>query len=460
MNKALYEELLNEIVSTGCTYADIYKQKSKRKIYNLIDSKIDAIKVIARKGIGMRGILSNHSKYIATNDLSISNLKEQAKILKSNYNSKRVLDNITLNEEVKDSIVKAKIKHDEYETEKKIALLKRIDELARKESPLVSQVNVSIIEEDNEFEVANTKGKLIKSNYINTRVILHIYVKKDNDQESTHNRIGRGLGYELLDEVNIEEFVKKTVDEALLKLDATTIKGGEYPIILEHGFGAVIFHEACGHGLEATSVAPKISCFTGFLGKQIASPKVTLIDDGTIKNAWGSVNIDDEGNIPRKNVLIENGILKSYIVDYINEEVMNHSLTGNGRRQDYTFEPTSRMTNTYIQNGTDKIEDMIKSINYGIYCKNMGGGLVNTTSGEFNFSVDLAFLIENGKITKPLKDLCLIGTGKEILQRVEMISDDLKIEDGYCGSESGTVFVTIGQPTIKVSKMMVGGKDE
>lgn len=460
MDKALYEVLLNEIVETGCTYADIYKQRAKRKIYNLIDSKIDSIKVLNKEGVGIRSILNNHSKYVATNDLSISNLKEQALALKANYSGKRILDNITLKEEVKDSIVKAKIKHDDYETEKKIGLLKRIDELARKESPLVSQVNVSIIEEDNDFEIASTKGKLVKSNYINTRVILHVYVKKDDVQENVFKRIGKALGYELLDEFNVEEFVKNAVAEALLKLDASTIKGGEYPIILERGFGALIFHEACGHGLEATAVAPKISCFTDCLGKQIASRKVTLIDDGRVKNAWGSINIDDEGNAPKKNILIENGVLKSYMVDYLNEEVMNHPLTGNGRRQDYTFEPTSRMTNTYIQNGTDKIEDMLKSIDYGIYCKNMGSGLVNTTSGEFNFSVNLAFLVENGKITKPLKDLCLIGTGKEILQRVEMISDDLIIEDGYCGSESGTVFVTTGQPTIKVSKMMVGGKDE
>lgn len=460
MDKTLYEELLNEIVDTGCTYADIYKQKSKRKIYSLIDSKIDAIKVLNREGIGMRSILSNHSKYVATNDLSISNLKEQAKLLKANYKGKRVLENISLKEEVRDSIVNAKIKHDDYETEKKINLLKKIDELARKESSLVSQVSASIIEEDNDFEVANTKGKLIRTSYVNTRIILHVYVKKDNVQECVFNRIGAAKGYELLDKANIEELVKNTVNDALQKIDASTIKGGEYPIILERGFGALIFHEACGHGLEATSVAPKISCFTNCLGKQIASSKVTLIDDGTIKNAWGSVNIDDEGNVPKKNILIENGVLKSYMVDYLNEEVMNHHLTGNGRRQDYTFEPTSRMTNTYIEKGNDKIEDMIKSISYGIYCKNMGSGLVNTTSGEFNFSVDLAYLIENGKITKPLKDLCLIGTGKEILQRVEMVADDLEIENGYCYAESGTIFVTTGQPTIKVSKMMVGGKDE
>lgn len=460
MNKTLYEELLNEIVDTGCTYADIYKQRSRRKIYSLIDSKIDAIKVLNKEGIGLRSILNNHSRYIATNDLSISNLKEQAKSLKANYNGKRVLESISLKEEVRDSIINAKIKHDDYATEKKINLLKRIDEIARKESFLVSQVSISIIEEDNDFEVANTKGKLIKSSYVNTRVLLRVYVKKDDTQEYMYERIGSGKGYEFLDEENIEEFVKNAVRDVLQKLDASTIKGGEYSVILEHGFGAVIFHEACGHGLEATSVAPKVSCFTGLLGKQIASPKVTLIDDGTIKNAWGSMNVDDEGNAPQKNILIENGVLKSYMVDYLNEEVMKHYLTGNARRQDYTFEPTSRMTNTYIEKGTDKVSDMIKSIDYGIYCKKMGSGLVNTTSGEFNFSVDLAYLIENGKLSKPLKDLCLIGTGKEVLQRVEMVSDDLVIEDGYCGSESGTVFVTTGQPTIKVSKMMVGGKDE
>lgn len=460
MNKTNYEELLNEIVSTGCTYADIYKQKSKRKIYSLIDSKIDSIKMLKKEGIGLRSILTNHSKYVATNDLSFDNLMEKAKLLNSYYNGKRVIDKITLKEEIKDDIVASKIRHDDYDTEKKIALLKKIDELARSESPLVSQVSASIIEEDNDFEIANTKGKFIKSSYINTRILIRIYVKKADVQEYIFDLIGSAKGYELLDEVNIEDFVKNTVHDAIDKLNATTIKGGEYPVILENGFGAIIFHEACGHGLEAISVSPKLSCFTGLLGKQIASSKVTLIDDGTIKNGWGSVNIDDEGTIPSKNILIEKGILKSYMVDYLNEDVMKHKITGNSRRQDYTYEPTSRMTNTYIAKGTDRIDDMLKSIKYGIYCKRMGSGLVNPTSGEFNFSVDLAYLIEDGKMTKPLKDLCLIGTGKEILERVEMVSDDLVIEDGYCGAESGTVFVTIGQPTIKVSKMMVGGKDE
>lgn len=460
MNKTNYEELLNEIVSTGCTYADIYKQKSKRKIYSLIDRKIDSIKMLKKEGIGLRSILSNHSKYVATNDLSIDNLMKQAKLLSSYYNDKRVLKNVILKEEKEKKIVKAKIKHDDFITEDKINLLKKIDEIARNESPFVTQVSASIIEEDNNFVLANTLGKLINSSYINTGLILKVYVKKEDIQENSFERIGSAKGYELFEEINLKEFVKKAVTNALEKLDAKTIQGGEYPIILEHGFGAIIFHEACGHGLEATSVAPKVSCFTDYLGKQIASSKVTLIDDGTIKNSWGSINVDDEGNLPKKNILIENGILKSYMVDYLNKDAMKHHLTGNGRRQDYTYEPTSRMTNTYIAKGTDKLKDMLKSIDYGVYCKRMGGGLVNTTSGEFNFSVDLAYLIENGELSKPLKDLCLIGTGKEILQRVEMVSDDLEIEDGYCGSESGTVFVTIGQPTIKVSKMMVGGKDE
>lgn len=460
MNKTNYEELLNEIVSTGCTYADIYKQKSKRKIYSLIDRKIDSIKMLKKEGIGLRSILSNHSKYVATNDLSIDNLMKQAKLLSSYYNDKRVLKNVILKEEKEEKIVKAKIKHDDFITEDKINLLKKIDEIARNESPFVTQVSASIIEEDNNFVLANTLGKLINSSYVNTRLILNVYVKKEDIQENSFERIGSAKGYELFEEINLEEFVKKAVTNALEKLDAKTIQGGEYPIILEHGFGAIIFHEACGHGLEATSVAPKVSCFTDYLGKQIASSKVTLIDDGTIKNSWGSINVDDEGNLPKKNILIENGILKSYMVDYLNKDAMKHHLTGNGRRQDYTYEPTSRMTNTYIAKGTDKLKDMLKSIDYGVYCKRMGGGLVNTTSGEFNFSVDLAYLIENGELSKPLKDLCLIGDCKEILQRVEMVSDDLVIEDGYCGSESGTVFVTIGQPTIKVSKMMVGGKDE
>ena len=191
----------------------------------------------------------------------------------------------------------------------------------------------------------------------------------------------------------------------------------------------------------------------------MASSKVTLIDDGTISNAWGSNLIDDEGTTTQKNILIEDGILKTYLVDKLHEDSMNITANGCGRRESYNYAPTSRMSNTYLKPGTDTFEDMLKSIKLGVYCERMSGGTVNPSTGDFNFAVETARLIENGKLTKRIKGITLIGNSKDILQNVEMISSDLELSAGYCGSKSGMIYVTIGQPTIKVSKILVGGKE-
>ena len=265
---------------------------------------------------------------------------------------------------------------------------------------------------------------------------------------------------EFLDNLNIEEITKNTAQVALTKLDAIECPSGQMPVIIGNGFGGVIFHEACVHALEATTVAKGSSVFNNMLNKKIASDKVTIIDDGTLKNKWGSINIDDEGMKSQKNILIENGILTKYLVDYINGKKMNSKPTGSGRRQNYKYAPTSRMSNTYLARGSDKIDDMIKSIKYGIYAKSMGGGCVEPTTGDFNFAVQEAYLIENGKITKPIKGASLIGNGKEIIKEVSMVSNDLELAAGVCGSLSGWVFTTVGQPTIKVDKIIVGGKGE
>ena len=243
------------------------------------------------------------------------------------------------------------------------------------------------------------------------------------------------------------------------KLTAKNIKGGEMPVIIGSGFGAVIFHEACGHGLEATSVAPKLSIFTELENKRVGTNKVTLIDDGTLAGEWGSNIIDDEGEITQKNILIENGILTSFLIDKYSNIKMNKTSNGCGRRESYEYAPTSRMSNTYLAPGTDTLEDMIKTIKHGVYCKKLSGGQVNTTTGDFNFGVDAAYVIKDGKIGSRIKGVTLIGNGKDILNQVEMVGNDLSLGDGYCGSKSGMVPVTCGQPTIKVSKILVGGKE-
>lgn len=241
-------------------------------------------------------------------------------------------------------------------------------------------------------------------------------------------------------------------------LTAPYCHAGEMPVVIAGGFGGVIFHEACGHSLEATSVAPGMSEFAGKLGHQIASPCVTAIDDGTMPNEWGSENIDDEGTPTTRLTLIENGVLKNYMVDRLNGLKMGMAPTGSGRRQDYTYAPTSRMRNTFIAAGQDDEEEMIRTMGDGLFAKTMGGGSVNPATGEFNFSVREGYLVRDGKIVSPVRGASLIGRGSEILMRIDRVGREMTMEQGVCGSLSGSVPTNVGQPTIRVSKLTVGGK--
>ena len=262
----------------------------------------------------------------------------------------------------------------------------------------------------------------------------------------------------MFDECDPAALGTEAASDAVTMLHAEEMPGGDIPVVINNGFGGVILHEACVHGLEATAVAKGMSVFCGKLGQKVASDIVNAVDDGTNLNSWGSMNVDDEGTPSRCNVLIENGILKSYLVDKKNAKKMNHPVTGSSRRQSYKFTTTSRMTNTYFLNGTSTFDEIIKSVKYGLFAKKMGGGSVQPATGEFNFAVNVGYLIEDGKITKPVRGATLVGSGPEVLMNIEMIGDNLSCSHGMCGSESGSIPTNVGQPTIKVSHITVGGK--
>ena len=457
MNKEMYRKLINYTISKGVDFVELYYEEEKNRNYILIDSKLDDISGNYSKGLGIRIYHNNCVYYTSTNNLDYEDIIKQINTLLNNIkNLKERKKDISLEKE-EVLLPKIKIEHDDYPVDKKTKLLKNIDKEARDYSKLISQVKAGLIEQDKKYTVVNSRGIYKTSREVVTRVYMMVYAKKDDNTESSFATFGKGCGYEFLDEFDYKKTAIEYAEIAIKKLDAKKFEGGTVPIIMGNGYGAVIFHEACGHSLEATAVADNLSVMSNKLGQKIASNKVTLIDDGTIENAWGSSIIDSEGNKTRKNILIENGILKSYLVDDFNSKKMNHKITGSGRRQNYRYAPTSRMNNTYLAPGKDKVEDMIKSIDYGVYCKDMSGGSVNTITGDFNFVVEEAYLIEKGKITDMLKGLTLIGKGEDILKQVEMVSDNLSLCSSFCGSASGRINVTVGQPTIKVSKILVGG---
>ena len=290
-------------------------------------------------------------------------------------------------------------------------------------------------------------------------MFINSVAEKDGETQTGIFGPGRLMGLEMFDDVvDPVEVGREASRQAVAMVSAGYCPAGVMPVAIGNGFGGVIFHEACGHSLEASAVAYGQSQFVGKLGEVVANPKVTAIDDGTIPNAWGSINFDDEGTPSTRNVLIENGVLKSYMIDKFNGRRMGMKSTGASRRQSYQFTPTSRMTNTYIAPGTDSFDDIISSMEYGLYARSLGGGSVNPTTGEFNFAVNEGYMVRNGKIAEPVRGASLVGKGSEIIKNIDMVSDNLELGQGMCGSSSGSIPVNVGQPMIRVSSITVGGR--
>lgn len=342
--------------------------------------------------------------------------------------------------------------------ERKISILKNAYSGAKNYNSDISQVISSYSDKEQNILIANTDGLYVEDKRIRTRLGVSAVASKENENQTGFQGPGRHMGIEMFETIDAEAAGIEAARIAHTMLHAKNCPAGNMTVAIDNGFGGVIFHEACGHALEATAVAKGNSVFAGKLGQKIASSKVTAIDDGTIPNAWGSLNIDDEGNKTQKNVLIENGILKGYMIDKLNGRRMNMEPTGSSRRQSYKYQPTSRMTNTYIAAGTDKPEDIIKSIDNGLYAKKLGGGSVNPVTGEFNFSVQEGYLVKNGAIQEPVRGASLIGKGSDVLMEIDMVGDNLELAQGVCGSSSGSIPTNVGQPMIRVKNITVGGR--
>ena len=312
---------------------------------------------------------------------------------------------------------------------------------------------------DQHVQIANSEGCYMEDHRMKTRLSIEAVVRDDQDVQRSYYGPGAMGGYEFLKQINVEECARKVAQNAIRCLGARACPTGRMPVIIANGFGGLFFHEACGHSLEATSVSDNGSEFSGKLGTKVASEKVTLIDDGSIRDGWGSGYIDDEGELTRKNVLIKDGILKNYLVDRLNGKKLGLSANGSSRRESYRFAPVARMSNTYIAPGSDDVEKMIASVDRGIYVKSINAGSVNSITGEFNFNTGETFLIEHGEITVPVHSATLIGTGGDILQKVEQVGKDYELGQGFCYAGSGAIYIGAGQPTVKVSEMTVGGDE-
>ncbi len=453
-------DILTIAVSTGGNFAEVFLE-------NRVDNGLSMINGIVEKasgginfGLGLRIFDNGSGIYAYTNDTNYDNLIKVAKSAASavNNNNKTITILPFINKEIDNKHI-IKIKPTVAHKKEAVELLRKSSNTAFKSNKLITETSYGYIDYIQDILIANTDGLWVTDTRTRTRFTANVVASDGTDKDNAYLSKGGHIGFELFDNVNMEEIGEELAKNAITCLNAKPCPSGQMPVIINNGFGGVIFHEACGHSLEATAIAKDASVFCGKMGKTIANEKVTAIDDGTIPNEWGSINIDDEGNPSQKNILIKNGVLNSYLVDRLNGEKIKLPSTGSSRRESYRYAPTSRMTNTYIDNGTDTIEDIFSSVEYGLYAKSMGGGSVLPTTGEFNFAVKEGFIVRNGKIAEPVKGATLIGKGHEVLMDIDMVSNNLDKSVGMCGSISGSIPTNVGQPTLRVSKLTVGGNE-
>ena len=458
ISREICQRVLHRAVSTGADYAEIFAENTTNHNINMIANRVESIKDSVIAGAAVRVYKGLRSVMATTVDTSEEGLLRCAEKAAEALGQGSAQIEIVLQERLFGDIHPVKIVPSSAPNARKVEILKEGYFAAKDYHESITQVSGNLLDVDHNILIATSEGLYTQDRQIRTRMMISAVAEKDGETQTGSCNPGRRMGLEMFDTVDPRNVGIHAAKQAVTMAGAGYCPAGVMPVAIDNGFGGVIFHEACGHSLEASSVAYGRSQFAGKLGEKIANEKVTAIDDGTIPNAWGSINIDDEGTPARKNVLIENGVLKSYMVDKFNGRRMGMESTGNARRQSYAYTPTSRMTNTYIAPGDDRNEDIIASMEYGLYAKGMGGGSVNPVTGEFNFAVNEGYIVRNGKICEPVRGASLVGKGSEIIKNIDMVGTDLDMGQGMCGSSSGSVPTNVGQALIRVSSITVGGR--
>jgi len=459
LNKNVMEDTINQALDYGGDFAEVFVENKVTNSINLVNGNIDSANSGIDYGVGIRVIKDTNEIYVYTNNDSKDNLLKLAKQAASMF-EKTDKKNKKLTYVDYNNLHPVRIFPTDVTQSEKVVLIRKAFKAAEQYDELITQVIVGLTDYTQNVQIANSEGVFVEDERTRVRMGIQAVATLKGEKQTGFQGPGGHLGFEYFDQIDIEEKSADAARMAVTMIKAGHAPQGKMPVIIDNKFGGVIFHEACGHGLEATSVAKNNSVFSNKLGEKIASEKVTAIDDGTVPNAWGSQNFDDEGHKTQRNVLIKDGVLKNYMIDYLNGRRLNMEPTGSGRRQSYRYSPTSRMTNTFIDNGESSLAEIIAETEYGLYAKHMGGGSVNTATGEFNFNVREGYIVKDGEIEKPVRGATLIGKGADILKKIDMIGNNLDIAEGMCGSISGSVPAGVGQPTIRVSELTVGGRGE
>jgi len=460
LDKNLVADVLAAALSTGGSFAEVFVENTAKNNISLVNNVVEQAQSGIDFGVGIRIFDGINAVYAYTNDASRDNLIKVAKEAAGAVKERKMVkvnDFVVLNF---DKISPVAVPYNTIAKKAVVDMLRLAGNSAFDANAAITQTSCNYLDVVTDVLIANSEGVWGEDTRARTRVMVSAVASGANEKQTASRGPGAQRGFEFYDGIDFAQLGRDCAEEAVKMLSAGYAPSGKMDVVIDNGFGGVIFHEACGHSLEATGVAKKASEFWDKKGKQIANPIVTAIDDGTMPNEWGSQNMDDEGGKPRRNVLIQDGILNTFLVDKLNGLRMGEESTGSGRRQNYRFAPTSRMTNTFIAAGSSSRDDIVSSTEYGLYAKRMGGGSVSPGTGDFNFAVLEAYMIRGGKIAEPVRGASLIGKGSQVLMNIDMISDDMTMEQGMCGSVSGSIPTNVGQPMIRVKDILVGGRNE
>jgi TldD protein len=453
------ERVLSVAMRSGGEFAEIYAEDKRSTSAALDDGRVEQVTSGRDRGAGIRVVAGETTGFAHTSDLTEQGLRAAAEAAaaaasRGGGGSRTVAlsppngDRVNHVERYPDEIAKAD----------KVELLQRVDDTARSAGAAIVQVSAGYGDSRKRVLVANSDGLLADDEVVRCFLRISTVADGDTGMQTGYQSMGHTIGFEVFDTVDVEELARDAARQALTKLNARPAPSGAMPVVIKHGTGGVLFHEACGHGLEADLVGKGASVYRGKTGELVASPLVTVVDDGTMAGEWGALSIDDEGHRTQRNVLIEDGVLTDYMWDFLRSRKEGRAPSGNGRRQSYMHLPMVRMTNTFVSAGDTDPAEIVSATERGVYIARLGGGQVNTASGDFVFGMTEAYLIENGEITEPLREANLIGNGPQALRDIDLVGDDFAMGGpGTCGKDGQGVPVGTGQPTLRVAALTIGG---
>ena len=457
VERDVLERVLGTAMERGGEFAEVFVEDRTTTSAVLDQRRIEELSSGRDRGAGIRVVVGDTTGFAHTADLSERGLlaaaRSAASVARGGGGGVREIALGVLS----DHPTRAVQQPGDVDKAMKIELLLHADDVARSEGSSITQVQIGLGDSTRRFVVANSEGVFAADHQVRTRFNISCVASGDTGMQTGYRPVAGTRGFELLTMEAVEEAARGAARQAITKLDARPAPSGDLPVVLAGGSGGILFHEACGHGLEADAILKQASVYAGKVGQRVASPLVTLVDDGTVVGEWGYLALDDEGRPGARNVLIENGVLTDYMWDYLRARKEGRSSSGNGRRQSYQHLPMVRMTNTYLLEGDADADEIVAQTPRGVYVAQLGGGQVNTATGDFVFGMTAAFMIEDGKITSPLRDCNLIGNGPEVLQRVDAVATDFSMTPGTCGKDGQSVPVGTGQATMRLTGVTIGG---